>query len=85
MEEKEADFMKSWVDENIILIATQGGRLVNHLKNTSNNYGELIDKLKIMKKTVLYRLDSKLLLPIIESAIEVVEREKNTLSIKKEG
>lgn len=85
MNKEERKFIDSWIEENVVLIATQGGRLLTHYKNTSNNYGEIIEKLSILKKNVMYRYDSKLLLPIIESAIYAVEHEKNTLSIKKEG
>lgn len=76
------EFLTNWSSDTKELLENQAQLLLNHLKSQSSTYGQLNHLAYHVKNSILYYEYNQLLEPVFEIMIQIIEDEKNALSIK---
>lgn len=76
------EFLTNWSSDTKELLEKQAQLLLNHLKSQSSTYGQLNHLAHHVKNLILYHQNNQVLEPVFEIMLQIIEGEKNALSIK---
>lgn len=75
-------FLTNWSSDTKELLEKQARLMLNHLKSQSSTYGQLNHLAYHVKNSILYHQKNQVLEHVFEIMLQIIEDEKNALSIK---